>query len=110
MINATSLAMMKPTAYLINTARGALVDETALAEALRARRIAGAGIDVFRREPPAGSPLLGLANIVMTPHSTGMDETAEAAMCNRCIDSILAVAGGRSPGDEYVLNPQTLRG
>jgi D-3-phosphoglycerate dehydrogenase len=109
MINAASLALMKPTACLINTARGALVDETALADALRARRIAGAGIDVFRREPPAGSPLLGLENIVLTPHSTGMDETAEAAMCNRCIDSILAIAGGMPPGEEYVLNPQTLR-
>jgi D-3-phosphoglycerate dehydrogenase len=109
MMNATALAMMKPTAYLINTARGAIVDEAALADALRSRRIAGAGIDVFRHEPPVGSALLELENIVLTPHSTGMDETAEAAMCNRCIDSILAIAGGRSPGEEYVLNPQTLR-
>ena len=108
MINTTSLALMKPTAYLINTARGALVDEAALADALRARRIAGAGIDVFHREPPMGSALLNLENIVLTPHSTGMDETAEVAMCNRCIDSILAVAQGTSPGAEYVLNPETL--
>ena len=108
MINTTSLALMKPTAYLINTARGALVDEAALADALRARRIAGAGIDVFHREPPMGSALLNLENIVLTPHSTGMDETAEVAMCNRCIDSILAVAKGTSPGAEYVLNPETL--
>ena len=108
MINTTSLALMKPTAYLINTARGALVDEAALADALRARRIAGAGIDVFHREPPMGSALLNLENVVLTPHSTGMDETAEVAMCNRCIDSILAVAKGTSPGAEYVLNPETL--
>jgi phosphoglycerate dehydrogenase-like enzyme len=55
-----------------------------------------------------GSALLNLENIVLTPHSTGMDETAEVAMCNRCIDSILAVAQGTSPGAEYVLNPETL--
>jgi phosphoglycerate dehydrogenase-like enzyme len=108
MINATSLKLMRPTAYLINTARGALVDEAALADALRHRRIAGAGIDAFWPEPPVGSPLLQLDNILLTPHSTGMDQTAEVAMCDRCIDSILAVAGGNNPGAEYVLNPQTL--
>jgi phosphoglycerate dehydrogenase-like enzyme len=107
-INAHSLALMKPTAYLINTARGALVDDVALADALRSHRIAGAGIDAFRPEPPVGSPLLHLDNILMTPHSTGMDQPAEVAMCNRCIDSILAVAAGKSPGVEYVLNPETL--
>jgi phosphoglycerate dehydrogenase-like enzyme len=70
--------MMTPTAYLINMARGALVDEAALADTLRVHRIAGAGIDAFREQPPVGSPLLSLENIVLTPHPTGMDETAEA--------------------------------
>jgi D-3-phosphoglycerate dehydrogenase len=102
--------MMKPTAYLINTARGALMDEAALADTLRVRRIAGAGIDAFREQPPVGSPLLSLESIVLTPHPMGMDETAEATMCNRCIDSILAIADGRTPGVEYVLNPMTLPG
>jgi phosphoglycerate dehydrogenase-like enzyme len=107
-INAERLARMKPSAFLINTARGILVDEAALYEALATRRIAGAGLDVYRREPPVGSPLLGLDNVVFLPHSSGMDETAEAAMANRCIDSILAYAQGEHPGAEYLLNPSVL--
>ena len=62
-----------------------------------------------RREPPAGSRLLKLDNVILTPHSTGMDVTAEHAMANRCIDSILAVARNENPGDEYVLKPDALR-
>ena len=108
MINAQRLALMKPTAYLINTARGQLIDEDALYHALKARKIAGAGIDAFRREPPGGSPLLTLDNIVLTPHSSGMDLTAEHAMANRVIDSILAMWNGQDPGKEYVLNPEAV--
>jgi D-3-phosphoglycerate dehydrogenase len=107
-MNAARFALMKPSAYLINTARGTLVDEDALLAALKGRRIAGAGLDVFRGEPPAGSALLGLDNVVLTPHSTGMDETAEAAMANRCIDSILALSRGERPGTEYLLNASVL--
>lgn len=103
--NAVKLRLMQPHAFLINTARGSLIDEAALYEALHARRIAGAGLDVFRDEPPTGSPLLDLPNVVLTPHSTGMDETGEVAMANRCIEAILAVARGDFPGAEYVLNP-----
>ena len=99
---------MKPTAYLINTARGALVDEAALADTLRVRRIAGAGIDAFREQPPVGSPLLSLASIVLTPHPMGMDETAEATMCNRCIES--DSRDRRRKNSRGVLNPMTLPG
>jgi D-3-phosphoglycerate dehydrogenase len=109
LIDASRLALMKKTAYLVNTARGQLVDEEALADALASRRIAGAAIDCFRREPPVGSRLLALDNVVLTPHSTGMDVTGEHAMANRCIDSILARWRGENPGDEFVLNPETLR-
>jgi phosphoglycerate dehydrogenase-like enzyme len=109
-IDAERLARMKPSAFLINTARGALVDEAALYDALASGRIAGAGLDVYRKEPPVGSLLLGLNNVVFLPHSSGMDETAEAAMANRCIDSILAYARGEDPGAEYVLNPSVLPG
>lgn len=108
MINAHTLGLMKPTAYLVNTARGGLVDENALADALRRGVIAGAGIDVFRSSPPKGSPLLTLPNVLLTPHSTGMDTTAEVAMCDRCIDSILAIASGNDPGSPYLLNPEAL--
>jgi phosphoglycerate dehydrogenase-like enzyme len=107
-VNAERLARMKPSAFLINTARGALVDEAALYDALASRRIAGAGLDVYCKEPPVGSPLLGLNNVVFLPHSSGMDEMAEVAMANRCIDSILAYARGGHPGAEYVLNPSVL--
>jgi phosphoglycerate dehydrogenase-like enzyme len=69
---ARELALMKPSAYLINVGRGASVDETALAEALQARRIAGAGVDVFAQEPPpAGHPLYALDNVIVSPHVSG---------------------------------------
>ena len=66
------IAMMRPTAVLVNTARGALIDEVALIDALREGRIAGAGLDVFENEPvEPGNPLLGMSNVVVTPHSAG---------------------------------------
>lgn len=108
LIGRRQLAQMKSTAYLVNTARGALVDEEALYEVLAAGRIAGAGLDVFKREPPTGSPLLTLDNVLLAPHAAGMNVTAEAAMANRCIDSILALARGEHPGEAYVLNPAAL--
>src|SRR6266545_4984117 len=77
LIDATSLKLMKPTALLINTARGELVDEAALAEAIRERRIGGAAIDVFAVEPlPADSPLRSLDRVILTPHLAA--STAEA--------------------------------
>lgn len=73
LMNADRIAAMKPDAYLINVGRGPLVDETALAEALRARRIAGAALDVFDQEPlPADSPLWGLDNLLITPHTAAL--------------------------------------
>lgn len=75
LINAESLARMKPSAYLINVGRGALIDETALAEALRQKQIAGAALDVFEKEPlPVDSPLWQLENLLITPHTAGLTE------------------------------------
>jgi D-3-phosphoglycerate dehydrogenase len=108
LIDGPRLRLMKPTAYLVNTARGALVDEDALYDALSTGRIAGAGLDVFKREPPTGSPLLGLDNVIVTPHAAGMSVTAEALMATRSVESILAIAWGESTGGEYVLNPEAL--
>ena len=72
MIGAAELRAMKPSAYFVNVGRGATVDETALAEALSDKRIAGAAIDVFAQEPPpAGHPLYGLDNVIVSPHVSG---------------------------------------
>jgi D-2-hydroxyacid dehydrogenase (NADP+) len=75
MINARRLAAMKADSYLINVSRGALVDEPALAEALRSKKIAGAALDVFDKEPlPPESPLWDLENLLITPHTAGFTE------------------------------------
>jgi phosphoglycerate dehydrogenase-like enzyme len=109
LIDRDRLALMKPGAYLINTARGGLVDEAALCEALAAKRIAGAGLDVFEVEPlPADSPLRGLGNVILTPHVAGLNAASLVAATERCVESVLAVWSGRSPGEEYLLNPEAI--
>jgi D-3-phosphoglycerate dehydrogenase / 2-oxoglutarate reductase len=108
MIDARRLGLMKPTAFLINTARGGLVDEAALVEALVERRIAGAGLDVFEVEPLPDTPLRTLEQVVLTPHVAGMSAASLRAMADRCVESILAVLGGSDPGQGLVLNPEVL--
>ncbi len=105
MINRERLALMKPTAYLVNTARGPLVDEAALHEALASERIAGAGLDVFEQEPLLRSPLFTQEHVLLSPHIAGLDLTSEVGMADRAIDGILAVWEGRAPAAEYLLNP-----
>jgi D-3-phosphoglycerate dehydrogenase len=90
------LALMKPTAILINTARGPIVDEAALLDALSNRRIAGAGLDVFDIEPlPPGHPITKLDNVVLTPHSAGVTPEALEAGLQRSVDNIWDFLAGR---------------
>jgi D-3-phosphoglycerate dehydrogenase len=109
-VNRAHLALMKPSAFLINTARGGLVDEAALWEAIAAGRIAGAGLDVFEAEPlPAASPLRQLDNVLLTPHCAGGSIQAVVAMTDRCVDNILAIRDGSALGED-LLNPEALAG
>lgn len=106
LVDARTLGLMKPTAFLINTARGSMVDEAALAEALEAGRIAGAGLDVFKKEPPVGSPLLKARNAIFTPHAAGGNRRAIDAALAISVDNILAVAKGGRPREDLVVNPE----
>jgi len=107
MIGERELRLMKPSAYLVNTARGPIVQEQALLRALREHWIAGAGLDVFEQEPlPPNHALLGLDNVIVTPHS--LPWTEELVRDNgRCAcDNILAVARGAEPSG--IVNPEVL--
>jgi glycerate dehydrogenase len=98
LIGQAELGVMKPTALLINTARGALIDEAALIEALQNRRIAGAGIDTLREEPPRhGSPLLDvhLPNLVITPHVAWASNETVQALADQVIENLEAFVAGR---------------
>jgi D-3-phosphoglycerate dehydrogenase len=98
LLDARALALMKPTAYLVNVARGAVVDQRALVEALRGRRLAGAALDVFDPEPPApDDPLLALDNVVALPHAVGLTGQLFRRMGESASHSVLDVAAGRVP-------------
>jgi D-3-phosphoglycerate dehydrogenase / 2-oxoglutarate reductase len=104
MINARTLALMKPDAYLINTARGTIVDEKALVEALREQRIAGAAIDVYDPEPPhPGNPLLHRDDVIVTPHFCAMTEESLYNMATVVAQGVLDVLEGKEP--EYPVVP-----
>jgi glycerate dehydrogenase len=98
LINAEHLGLMKPTAILINTARGPLIDEPALAAALKAGTIAGAGIDVLSEEPPRNGNILmdlGLPNLIITPHIAWASEPAQLRLAEQLIGNLEAFAAGR---------------
>lgn len=88
LVGAAELRRMKPTAFLINTARGSIVNEAALEEALRGGVIAGAGLDVLAHEPPSESPLLTLEQVVCTPHIAAYDDVTLERMLERCIENL----------------------
>jgi D-3-phosphoglycerate dehydrogenase / 2-oxoglutarate reductase len=105
LINAERLALMKPSAFLINTSRGGVVDEPALVDALRRGRIAGAGLDVFEVEPPArDNPLLHMPNVIGTPHGLSHAEESLRRCASMTEENVLALVEGRLP--PYVVNRQ----
>jgi phosphoglycerate dehydrogenase-like enzyme len=103
MIGAREFGLMKPSAYLINIARGELIDEEALLNALRSGRIAGAGLDVFETEPLFDSPLFALDNVVLTPHQAGLTQGGKVGAAVRAARNALDVLNGNIPQD--AINP-----
>lgn len=105
-IGAAELALMKPTATIVNVARGGIVDEDALAAALREHRIAAAGLDVFEGEPRVNPALLTLPNVVLTPHIASATLPTRRAMATLAADNLIATLAGRTPPTP--LNPEVL--
>jgi phosphoglycerate dehydrogenase-like enzyme len=107
LIDAEKIALMKPSAILVNTARGAIVDEAALAAALASGAIAGAALDCFVVEPlPPDSPLRALPNVVLTPHMIGHTIEAHESLERATRDNLDRILAGRPP--RYVVNPEVL--
>ena len=97
LIGAAEIAKMKPSAIFINSARGGIVDDAALVAALREKRIAGAGIDVFEGEPRVHPGYLDLRNVALTPHIGSASRATRLAMCNTAAANLTAVLEGRNP-------------
>lgn len=104
LIGREQLARMKPTAFLINTARGPVVDEAALAEALAERRIAGAALDVFEREPAVEAHLLRLDNVLLAPHAASASIETRTRMAMMAVENLLAALEGGRPSN--LVNPE----
>jgi D-3-phosphoglycerate dehydrogenase len=106
LINRKTLAQMKPSAYLVNTARGGLVCEADLVEALKAGKLAGAGVDVFEDEPPAANhPLFAFDQVLFTPHSAGVDLQSRDDMAESAAQAIISLSRGEWPA-EKIVNPE----
>jgi glyoxylate reductase len=106
LFNAKTLAQMKPSAYLVNTSRGPVVEEAALVEALQAGKIAGAALDVFEFEPKISPALLALKNVVVTPHIGSASLETRTKMAVTAVDNVVALFEGRRP--PTILNPEVL--
>jgi glyoxylate reductase len=106
-IGAAELALMKPSATLVNIARGGIVDDVALIAALREGRLASAGLDVFENEPALHPDFLTLPNVVLTPHIGSASEKTRRAMAECASDNLIAALGGRHPPN--LLNPAVMQ-
>ena len=107
LFNADAFRQMKPTAYLINTARGPIVDEAALAQALDAGQLAGAALDVMPKEPPTGSPLFGRPNVIITPHTSFYSEESLVDLQTKAAEEVVRVLKGEAPKNP--VNPEVLK-
>jgi D-3-phosphoglycerate dehydrogenase len=107
LFNADVFCRMKPTAHLINTARGSIVDEEALALALDRGQLAGAALDVLPQEPPSGSPLFGRDNVILTPHMSFYSAESLIDLQSKAAEEIVRVLTGEAPRNP--LNPEALQ-
>ena len=107
LFGADAFRQMKPTAYLINTARGPIVDELALARALDAGHLAGAALDVMTQEPPVSSPLVGRANVILTPHTSFYSEESLVDLQVKAAEEVTRVLTGQAPRNP--VNPEVLQ-
>ncbi len=109
MFNKETLGLMKPDAFLVNTARGGIINEDALYDALKSGKLRGAGLDVLDKEPPEPSnKLFGLENVIFSPHMAGVTKEASDRMAVSAIENILSVFDGR-PIEAHVVNKEVLR-
>jgi glyoxylate reductase len=106
MISDRQFKLMKPSAFIINTARGAIIDEAALVRALKAKQIGGAGLDVFENEPRVARGLLSLPNVVAVPHLGSAVAVLREQMANIVVDNVLALLDGKRPPN--IVNPDVL--
>ena len=109
-VGARQISLMQPHAYLVNIARGELVDESALAEALAAGRIAGAALDVFEQEPLTESPLFALDNVILTPHQAGLTHNAKSDAAVTAVRNALAGLAGEVPPNAVNIPQHRLKG
>ncbi len=106
LLDEPQFALMKPTAFVINTSRGAVINEMALVRALQTKRIAGAALDVFEREPQLAPGLVDLENVVLAPHLGSATIGTRTKMGMIAVDNLLAVCAGRRPPN--CVNPEVL--
>jgi D-3-phosphoglycerate dehydrogenase / 2-oxoglutarate reductase len=107
LFNAEAFRQMKPTAYLVNTARGPIIDEDALAAALDAKQLAGAGLDVMTQEPPKNSPLFGRDNVLLTPHTSFYSVESLVELQTKAADEVVRVINKQPPRNP--VNPEALQ-